>query len=170
MYLKVLAIQREIKAELKVVVNRRLRQNRIKRYRDEARRDEKVFNYRSAIKIYEELGEKEEVGRVKKLLAHRREKARDYDAAINIYEELGEIEEAARVRKLKARQGSVRVAQKVVHGDEITKTDIRDSVVSKSSIGSGSSKMQELEKLANMKEKGLINDKDYETMKREIIG
>ena len=102
--------------------------------------------------------------------ASEREKALDYDSAIEIWEELGEIKQAARVRKLKARQGSVRVAQKVVHGDEITKTEIKDSVVSKSSIGSGSSKMQELEKLIEMKEKGLIDDDEFQQMKKEILG
>ena len=102
--------------------------------------------------------------------AKERERALDYDSAIEMWEELGEIEEAARVRKLKARQGSVRVAQKVVHGDEITKTDIRDSVVSKSSIGGGSSKMQELKELTEMKENGLIDDAEFKQMKKEILG
>ena len=102
--------------------------------------------------------------------AKERERALDYDSAIGIWEELGEIEEAARVRKLKVKQGSVRVAQKVVKGDEITKTDIRDSVISKSSIGGGSSKMQELEKLTEMKKEGLIDDAEFQQMKKEILG
>ena len=100
----------------------------------------------------------------------QREEALDFEAAIEIWEELGEIEEAARVRKLKAEQGAVKVDQTVVQGDQITKTEIKDSVLNRSNVGSGSSKMQELEKLAEMKEKGLIDDDDYEKMKREIIG
>ncbi len=100
--------------------------------------------------------------------AEKRELALDYDAAIDIWEELGLIDEAARVRKLKVEQGSVKVSQKVVHGDEVT--EIKDSVLNRSNVGSAPSKMQELEKLTEMKEKGLIDDDDYEKMKREIIG
>ena len=103
--------------------------------------------------------------------AKERERALDYDSAIEIWEELGEIEEAARVRKLKARQGSVRVAQKVVHGDEITKTDIRDSVVSKSSIGAGGkSKSEELRDAKALLDDGIIDDDEFQQMKKEILG
>jgi hypothetical protein len=98
----------------------------------------------------------------------QREKARDYDSAINIWEEFGLIDEAARVRKLKSEQGSVKVSQKVVQGDEVT--EIKDSVLNRSNVGGGSSKMQELEKLTEMKKEGLISDNEYEKMKQEIIG
>ena len=100
--------------------------------------------------------------------AEKRELALDYDAAIDIWEELGLIDEAARVRKLKVEQGSVKVTQKVVHGDEVT--EIKDSVLNRSNVGSGSSKMQELEKLTEMKEKGLIDDDEFKQMKKEILG
>tara|TARA_B110000438_G_scaffold211706_1_gene203774 strand:- start:485 stop:1243 length:759 start_codon:yes stop_codon:yes gene_type:complete len=103
--------------------------------------------------------------------AREREEAKDYDSAIVIWEELGEIGEAARVRTLKTEQGSVKVTQKVVHGDEVTKTEIKDSVLNRSNVGSGgSSKMQELEKLAEMKEKGIIDDDEFKQMKKEILG
>jgi len=102
--------------------------------------------------------------------AKEREQARDYDTAIQIWEELGEIKEAARIRKLKAEQGAVKVAQSVVQGDQITKTEIKDSVVSKSNVGGGSSKMQELKDLTEMKEKGLIDDGEFKQMKKEILG
>ena len=123
--------------------------------------------------------------------AKERERALDYDSAIGIWEDLGEINEAARVRKLKAEQGAVKVsqnvqgdqisaqnvvygdqikAQKVVQGDEITRTDIRDSVVSRSNVGAGSSKMQELKELAAMKEKGIISYAEFRQMKKEILG
>ncbi len=132
-----------------------------------------------------------EIIRVKKLMADEREQARDYDSAIKIWEDLGEINEAARVRKLKAEQGAVKVsqdvqgdqisahnvvygdqikAQKVVQGDEITRTDIRDSVVSRSNVGAGSSKMQELKELTEMKEKGTISYAEFRQMKKEILG
>ena len=100
-----------------------------------------------------------------------REKARDYESAIEIWEDLGEIEEAARVRKMQAELGSVKVAQKVVQGDEVTKTEIKDSVVSKSNIGSGGDdKFARLEKLTDMKKEGLIDDDEFKQMKKEILG
>jgi hypothetical protein len=103
--------------------------------------------------------------------ASEREKALDYDSAIEIWEELGEIEEAARVRKLKARQGSVRVAQKVVKGDEITRTEIKDSVVSKSSIGAGGkSKAEEIKEIKELLDSGAIDESEFKQMKKEILG
>ena len=105
-----------------------------------------------------------------KIKAQRRESALDYDSAIQIWEELGEIKEAARIRTLKTEQGSVKVSQKVVHGDEVTKTEIKDSVLNRSNVGGGSSKMQELKELKEMRDSGDISEDDYEKMKREIIG
>jgi hypothetical protein len=103
-------------------------------------------------------------------IAKDKEEHLDYDVAIELYEKIGEPKEAARVRKLKAEQGAVKVTQKVVHGDEVTKTEIKDSVLNRSNIGGGSSKMQELKDLAEMKKEGLISDEEYEKMKQEIIG
>jgi len=100
----------------------------------------------------------------------QREEALDFEAAIEIWEELGEIEEAARVRKLKAEQGAVKVDQTVVQGDQITKTEIKDSVLNRSNVGSGSSKMQELKDLTEMLSEGLIDDDEFKQMKKEILG
>ena len=105
----------------------------------------------------------------------------DYAQAISLWEKLGKPQEAARIRKLVAEQSAVKVDQTVVHGDYVDDRDttyvddrdtiIQDSVVSKSNIGAGgSSKMQELKNLTEMKKEGLIDDDDYEKMKREIIG
>jgi|ETNmetMinimDraft_12_1059888.scaffolds.fasta_scaffold43533_2 hypothetical protein len=63
-----------------------------------------------------------------------------------------------------------KVEQTIVQGDKITKTEIKDSVLNRSNVGGGSSKMQELEKLAEMKEKGLIDDGEFKQMKKEILG
>ena len=57
----------------------------------------------------------------------------------------------------------------MVHGDEVTKTEIKDSVLNRSNVG-GSSKMQELKDLTEMKEKGLIDDDEFKQMKKEILG
>ncbi|MDP6442089.1 MAG: SHOCT domain-containing protein, partial [Candidatus Poseidoniia archaeon] len=111
-----------------------------------------------------EKEKKEKLEKVK-----QREKAKDYEAAIQIWESLGEIKEAARVRELQAEMGSVQVAQSIVQGDQIT--EIKDSVVSKSNIGtSPDDKFTRLEKLTEMKEKGLIDDAEFKQMKKEILG
>ena len=104
--------------------------------------------------------------------AEEREQARDYDTAIQIWEELGEIKEAARIRTLKAEQGAVKVDQTVVHGDQVTKTEINDSVLNRSNVGSGggSSKADELREAKSLLDEGLINEEDYEKMKKEILG
>ena len=100
-----------------------------------------------------------------------REEALDYEAAIEIWETLGNIEEAARIRKIISKQKSVKVAQKVVKGDEINQTEIKDSVLNKSNVGSGgSSKMQELRELKEMFDSGFISKEEMEDMKKEILG
>ena len=106
-------------------------------------------------------------------IAKDREEYLDFDEAIKIYEQIGKPEEAKRVRKLKAEQGSVKVEQTVVHGDYVDDRDtiIKDSVINRSNVGAGSDdKIAKLEKITEMKEKCLIDDGDYEKMKREIIG
>ena len=94
------------------------------------------------------------------------------------------IEEILEDEKEKQRiinASKVTIDQTVIQGDYVDDRDttyiddrdttIQDSVVSRSNVGSGgSSKMQELKDLTEMKEKGLIDDDDYEKMKREIIG
>jgi len=102
--------------------------------------------------------------------ARIREEALDYDAAIEMWESLGNIKQAARIRKLKTMQKSVKVAQKVVKGNEVTKTEIKDSVLNRSNVGGGSSKMQELKHLTEMKKEGLIDAAEFKQMKKEILG
>ena len=101
--------------------------------------------------------------------ANERERALDYDSAIDIWEELGQIDQAARVRKLKA---DLAAPKTVIHGDYVDDRDtiVNDSVVNRSNIGIGSSKMQKLEKLNNMREKGAIDDDEFKQMKKEILG
>ena len=132
----------------------------------------------SSTKLVKERLEKERLEKVKQRLekekkeklekVKQREKAKDYEAAIQIWESLGEIKEAARVRELQAEMGSVQVAQSIVQGDQIT--EIKDSVLNRSNVGGGSSKMQELKDLTEMKEKGLIDDDEFKQMKKEILG
>ena len=104
-------------------------------------------------------------------IARELERLLRYEETIEIWEDLGNHDEAARIRKLKVEQGAVKVSQKVVHGDEVTKTEIKDSVVSKSNIGSGGDdKVAKLEKIANLKKEGLVDDDEFKQMKKEILG
>jgi hypothetical protein len=113
-----------------------------------------------------EKEEKEKLEKVK-----QREEAKDYEAAIQIWESLGEIKEAARVRELQAELGSVKLSQKVVHGDEISQTEIKDSVVNKSNIGAGGkSKSEELREAKALLDDGIIDDAEFKQMKKEILG
>ena len=81
-------------------------------------------------------GRKWQVTKDRREEAHRREAALDYPAAIDLWEKLGEIKEAGRVRKLQIDLNSPKIDQTVVQGDQITKTEIKDSVINKSNIGS----------------------------------
>ena len=101
--------------------------------------------------------------------AKEREDALDFDAAIDLWEEIGDLEEAARLRKLRAEQGSVKVAQNVVQGDQIT--EIKDSVLNRSNVGSGGDdKLTKIKELKELLDSGAIDKDDYEKMKREIVG
>ena len=112
--------------------------------------------------------------------AYTKEEDLDYAGALRIWESLGDRSEAKRIRKKMREEGKVKVDQTVVHGDYVDDRDttyiddrdtiIKDSVVSKSRIGGGSSTMQELKELSAMKKEGLITDEEFEKMKRKIIG
>ena len=125
----------------------------------------------------EERTRKSEISKAK-----NHERMLEFDEAVKIYQELGIDDEVIRIRKLKAGQGAVKVDQTVVHGDYVDdsattttyidkrNTIVKDSVINRSNVGGSSSKMQELEKLTEMKEKGLIDDDEFKQMKKEILG
>jgi DNA-directed RNA polymerase subunit RPC12/RpoP len=134
-----------------------------------AKRLEEKGEDNAAIYVWKKIEKYEEVIRIKKEMAGQREEALDYEAAIEIWEELGELKEAARVRRLKAKQGAVNVAQNVVHGDNIT--EIKDSVLNRSSIGAGGkSKAEQIGEIRELLDAGAISEEDYQKMKREIVG
>ena len=94
-----------------------------------------------------------------------------HEEAIEIWEEVGRHDEAKRIREKIKEEGKVKVSQKVVHGDEVSKTEIKDSVVSKSNIGSGGDdKFTKLKELKEMLSEGLIDDDEFKQMKKEILG
>ncbi len=101
------------------------------------------------------------------------EKNLDESHAIMIFEEFSFPDEAKRIRQKIREEGKVKVDQTVVHGDYVDDRDtiVKDSVISKSNIGAGgSSKMQELKDLIEMKKEGLIDDDEFKQMKKEIMG
>ncbi len=96
------------------------------------------------------------------------ERKLDYEGAITAYEKAGNSEEAKRIRQKII--DDRKVDQTVVQGDQITKTEIKDSVLNRSNIGSsGDDKFARLEKLTEMKKEGLIDDDEFKQMKKEIL-
>jgi hypothetical protein len=72
---------------------------------------------------------------------------------------------------LRAELGAVKVSQKVVHGDEVTKTEIKDSVLNRSNVGGGkNSKAEELREAKALLDDGIIDDAEFKQMKKEILG
>ena len=98
--------------------------------------------------------------------AINREKILDYKKAIEIYGELNLPKEVERVRKVIEEK---KVKQNTGKEKKITNIEIKDSVLNRSNVGGSPSKIQELEKLAEMKEKGLIDDDEFKQMKNEIL-
>ena len=83
----------------------------------------------------------------KKMYAEYCEDIMDINRAIGIYEELKEDDEVVRLRTFIKEESKVKITQKVVHGDEVTKTEIKDSVLNRSNIGASSDdKVTKLEK------------------------
>ena len=81
--------------------------------------------------------------------------------------------ENARMNLRRSRPNSIQqnVVQNIVQGDTITKTEIKDSVINRSNLGNNEDdKVAKIEKISEMKEKGLISDEEFEKMKKDIIG
>jgi hypothetical protein len=77
------------------------------------------------------------------------------------------FEEAKKVRN----ELRVNVEQTVVEGDQITKTEIKDSVLNRSNINSGGDdKFAKLKELKEMFDSGFISNEEMEEMKKDIIG
>ena len=112
----------------------------------------------------------EEITKARILKIRKREEFLDYDTAIQMWEEIGKPEEAARVRKLKANLAAPKTE---IHGDYIDDRDtiVKDSVVSKSSIGPGvKSKAEQIKELKELLDSGAIDNAEFRQMKKEILG
>ena len=130
--------------------------------------DEKTI---SDIKKYrvkaKEIINKEE-NRLREIKAKELENLLRFDEAIQLWEDMNNHEEAKRIRQIIIDQK--KVDQTVIQGDQITKTEIKDSVLNRSNIGGKSSKAEELREAKSLLDEGLINEDDYEKMKKEILG
>ena len=102
--------------------------------------------------------------------AKNREKHLDYEGAIEYFDKLGLHKDAKRVRRKMLDEK--KVDQTVVHGDYVDDRDtiVKDSVINRSNVGGGTSKMQELKELTEMKEKGTLSYAEFKQMKKEILG
>jgi len=97
----------------------------------------------------------------------------DYQSAIALFDQVGLSSEAKRIRMKMQKEGKVKVDQTVVHGDYVDDRDtiVKDSVINRSNVGAGSDdKIAKLEKIAEMKDKGIIDDDEFKQMKKEILG
>ena len=85
----------------------------------------------------------------------------------------GEFEEMKKEileRKPQYSKEPVEIAQEEVHTDDVPRKENKDGVVSKSNIGaSDDDKFAKLDRLAEIKEKGLIDDDEFKQMKKEIL-
>ena len=58
-----------------------------------------------------------------------------------------------------------------IQGDNITKTEVKDSVLNRSDIGSdGKTKSDELRDAKTLLDDGIIDDAEFQQMKKEILG
>ena len=91
-----------------------------------------------------------------------------YDDAEKLYTKNGMLEKSAEMRKKKAKMSAG--SKTVVHGDYVDDRDtiVKDSVINRSNIGS-EDKFTKLERLAEMKKEGLIDDDEFKQMKKEIM-
>jgi hypothetical protein len=120
---------------------------------------------------YKLLGMKEKFGECITKLALKCERLQDFDSAIDYYKIINSEEDVIRLRKQKS--SKVRVDQTVVHGDYVDDRDtiVKDSVISKSSIGAGGDdKFTKLKELKEMLSEDLIDKEEFKEMKKEIMG
>ena len=58
-----------------------------------------------------------------------------------------------------------------IQGDNITKTEVKDSVLNRSNIGSdGKTKAEQIQNIKDLLDSGAIDDAEFKQMKKEILG
>ena len=86
-------------------------------------------------------------------------------------EEFEEMKKDILERKPQVSKDTIEIAQEVVHSDDVPRKVNKDEVVSKSNIGaSDDDKFAKLDRLAEIKEKDLIDEAEFKQMKKEILG
>jgi hypothetical protein len=128
-------------------------------------------NLKKALIIYSKYGNGNRKLEIE--IAKEKEKYLDYENALLDFERLGLHKSARRVRQKINDQKEIKVDQTVIHGDYVDDRDtiVKDSVINRSNIGAGSDdKVTKLEKISEMKDKGIIDDDEFKQMKKEILG
>ena len=129
---------------------------------DLLRKEEKLIKERKRIEKLEKEKKRKDLEYAKK-----QERLLDFEEAVKIYKKYKMDDEIIRVRT----NAQNKVEQTVIQGDQITKTEIKDSVVSKSNIGTGGkSKSEELRDAKALLDDGIIDDAEFKQMKKEILG
>ena len=93
-----------------------------------------------------------------------------FEDAIKLYNFNEMIDEATKAKKKEIDLSAAKIAQKLVQGDEIT--TIQDSVISRSTIGSGGGSgdlMADLTKLGEMKREGLLTEEEFTAAKAKLL-
>jgi len=129
---------------------------------DLLRKEEKLIKERKRIEKLEKEKKRKDLEYAKK-----QERLLDFEEAVNIYKKYKMDDEIIRVRT----NAQNKVEQTVIHGNQITKTEIKDSVLNRSNIGSGGDdKFAKLKELKEMFAEDLIDDSEFKQMKKEILG
>jgi len=137
-------------------------------------------DYKEALRLYRQrLGYTNDNEKVKQLMEYiniqkalEREKALDYKTAIKMWDDLQMPNRAKQLRQLLIERERVSVAQKVVHGDEVTSTTIQDSVVSKSNISTAKDEsdiISKIRELSQMRDEGILTDEQFEAAKEKLL-
>ena len=134
-------------------------------------RSEREDLLRKEVKLIEERKRIEKLKKEKKRkdleYAKKQERLLDFEEAVKIYKKYKMDDEIIRVRT----NAQNKVEQTVIQGDQITKTEIKDSVISKSNIGAGGkSKAEEIKEIKELLDSDAIDDAEFKQMKKEILG
>ena len=112
---------------------------------------------------------KARIREIKIEIGKEKERLLDFKGALSDFEELELYEDAKRIRQKMQDEGKVEISQKVVQGDEVT--EIKDSVLNRSNVGSGGkSKAEEIKEIKELLDSGAIDDDEFKQMKKEILG
>jgi len=135
----------------------------------ELRKKGGLKNLQQSLDIFNEEGQSIEFKKTYIEMAREKERLLDYEGAIDLFEKANHHDDAKRVRRKMLDEK--KVDQTVVQGDQITKTEIKDSVLNRSNIGAGGDdKLTKIKELKELHDAGAIDDDEFKQMKKEILG